>query len=256
MSQFAVDVVDGMTPAEIDRNSRFVSSLTKAERKCLWAHVFRYDGVEGVSAKEQSKKLVQYVLNFFNSDSPIYVKAMRIAFGEPAPGAPEPEPAKKRKKPSAPKPAKKKRKMSPWVQHVRAYYQKRKEEDPDYLYRDAMRDARATYAKKVAAKPVAAKPVAGPDVYVNKGGMVFVLKPISKSAQTKLLAGAFKLGASLEEEDPWHVPCLMCDFGKEMSDEFAHKKVGTVELFDITIRNPPYVSEDLRGWFKTEPRSV
>ena len=215
-SSFALDVVDGMTPAEIDRNTRFLESLTKAQRKCLWAHVFRYDGVEGVSAKEQSKKLVQYVLNFFNSDSPIYVKAMRIAFGEPEPGAPEPEPAKKRKKPSAPKPAKKKRKT-----------------------------------KK------AAKPAAGPDVYVNKGGMVFVLKPISKSAQTKLLAGAFKLGASLEEEDPWRdVPSLMCDFGKEMSDEFAHKKVGTVELFDITIRNPPYVSEDLRGWFKTEPRSV
>ena len=37
---------------------------------------------------------------------------------------------------------------SAWVQHVKAYYQARKKKDATYKYKDAMRDARATYKKK------------------------------------------------------------------------------------------------------------
>ena len=50
------------------KNRKFAKSLTRAERKFLWAHVHMYDGVEGVSAQEQFKKLPQYVLNFFPED--------------------------------------------------------------------------------------------------------------------------------------------------------------------------------------------
>ena len=156
---FSREVLDGQTPAQIERNCTFLESLTEAERKYVYAHIFRYDGVQGVSAKEQFKVIPMYVLNFLDGEcdieEAIFKKAMKIAFQEaeviaetrwgtlPA--------KKKRKKNAAAKKdvaAKKKRKMSPWVQHVRAYYQKRKEEDPSYLYKDAMRDARASYAKK------------------------------------------------------------------------------------------------------------
>ena len=37
---------------------------------------------------------------------------------------------------------------SVWVQHVKAYYQARKKKDATYKYKDAMRDARASYKKK------------------------------------------------------------------------------------------------------------
>jgi len=37
---------------------------------------------------------------------------------------------------------------SVWVQHVKAYYQARKKKDAAYKYKDAMKDARATYKKK------------------------------------------------------------------------------------------------------------
>ena len=50
-------------------NKQFVKSLTRAERKYLWAHVHRYDGVEGISAKEHFQQLVLYVLNFLTEDS-------------------------------------------------------------------------------------------------------------------------------------------------------------------------------------------
>ena len=41
---------------------------------------------------------------------------------------------------------------SVWVQHVKAYYQARKKKDAAYKYKDAMKDARATYKKKGKAK--------------------------------------------------------------------------------------------------------
>ena len=41
---------------------------------------------------------------------------------------------------------------SVWVQHVKAYYQAQKKKNPDYKYKQAMKDARATYKKKGAAK--------------------------------------------------------------------------------------------------------
>ena len=59
----------------------FVKSLTVAEKDYLWSHVFRYDGVDGVSAKEQFEKLVEYVLNFLDGTSTveqsIYNKALK-----------------------------------------------------------------------------------------------------------------------------------------------------------------------------------
>ena len=61
---------------------KFARSLTVAERKYLWAHVFRYSGIEGVSAKDQFAQLIMYVLNFLNGDSGIekriFAKAMNM----------------------------------------------------------------------------------------------------------------------------------------------------------------------------------
>ena len=47
---------------------------------------------------------------------------------------------------------------SAWVQHVKAYYQARKKKDATYKYKDAMRDARATYKKKGKAEEKTAEP--------------------------------------------------------------------------------------------------
>ena len=58
----------------------FVKTLTKTEKQYLWDHVFRYSGVEGTTAKEQFKRLIEYVLNFLDGDSEIekkiFTKAM------------------------------------------------------------------------------------------------------------------------------------------------------------------------------------
>ena len=43
------------------RRSRFRKTLTNKEHKYLYNHVWRYDGVQGVSAKEQFKQLIEYV---------------------------------------------------------------------------------------------------------------------------------------------------------------------------------------------------
>ena len=62
----------------------FAATLTHAEKKYLWAHVHRYAGLEGSTAKEQFQRLVEYVLNFLDGDSEIetkiFAKAMK-AFG-------------------------------------------------------------------------------------------------------------------------------------------------------------------------------
>ena len=59
----------------------FLKSLTVAEKVYLWSHVVRYDGVDGVSAKEQFERLVEYVLNFLDGSSAveqsIYNKALK-----------------------------------------------------------------------------------------------------------------------------------------------------------------------------------
>ena len=61
-------------------NKEFAKSLTRAQTKYLWDHIHRYDGVDGVSAKEQFQQLVAYVLNFLTGDhkmeKKIYAKAM------------------------------------------------------------------------------------------------------------------------------------------------------------------------------------
>ncbi len=44
-------------------------------------------------------------------------------------------------KPSEPK------KASNWVQHVKNYWEERKQQDPDYKYKDAMKDAKKTWKK-------------------------------------------------------------------------------------------------------------
>ena len=63
-------------------NDKFARSLTVAERKYLWAHVFRYDGVGGVSATEQFQNLITYVLNFLAGESDmekkIFAKALEM----------------------------------------------------------------------------------------------------------------------------------------------------------------------------------
>ena len=85
-SAFSREVLDAMTPAQIERNCTFLESLTEAERKYVFAHVFRYDGVQGVSAKEQMKVLPMYVLNFLDGEcdieKKIFEKAMKVAFQE------------------------------------------------------------------------------------------------------------------------------------------------------------------------------
>ena len=61
-------------------NKQFAKSLTRAQTKYLWEHIKRYDGVDGVTAKEQFQQLVAYVLNFLDSDDKmekkIYAKAI------------------------------------------------------------------------------------------------------------------------------------------------------------------------------------
>ena len=61
-------------------NKQFAKSLTRAQTKYLWEHIHRYDGVDGVTAKEQFQQLVAYVLNFVDSDDKmeknIYAKAI------------------------------------------------------------------------------------------------------------------------------------------------------------------------------------
>ena len=63
-------------------NGQFIKSLTRAERIYLWAHVHRYSGVEGITAKQHFKQLILYVLNFLTGDSEIeaklYKKALKI----------------------------------------------------------------------------------------------------------------------------------------------------------------------------------
>ena len=65
-----------------EQSRKFARSLTKSERTYLWEHVYRYAGVEGVSAKEQFQQLVMYVLNFLGGDSTIekkiFAKAMKM----------------------------------------------------------------------------------------------------------------------------------------------------------------------------------
>ena len=62
-------------------NKDFVESLTGDEKTYLWRHVYRYDGVDGVSAQEQLARLVEYVLNFLDGTSDIeqsiYSKALK-----------------------------------------------------------------------------------------------------------------------------------------------------------------------------------
>ncbi len=61
-------------------NKEFAKSLTRAQTKYLWDHIHRYDGVDGVSAKEQFQQLVTYVLNFLTGnhkmEKKIYAKAI------------------------------------------------------------------------------------------------------------------------------------------------------------------------------------
>ena len=62
------------------QQKKFLRSLTKPEKNYLFSHVVRYDGVEGVTAEEQFKELISYVLNFLTGDHEleimIYKKAM------------------------------------------------------------------------------------------------------------------------------------------------------------------------------------
>ena len=46
---------------KIKQIQRFRKTLTKKELKYVYNHVWRYDGVEGVSAQEQFHKLIEYV---------------------------------------------------------------------------------------------------------------------------------------------------------------------------------------------------
>ena len=68
------------------QNEKFVKSLTDKEHDYLWSHVYRYDGVQGVSAKEQFEQIVMYVLNFLAPhergssaiENSIYAKALKM----------------------------------------------------------------------------------------------------------------------------------------------------------------------------------
>ena len=40
------------------------------------------------------------------------------------------------------------RKTSAWIEHVKAFYQEKKKENPDYKYTQALKDAKGTYKKK------------------------------------------------------------------------------------------------------------
>jgi len=62
------------------QQKKFLKSLSKLEKYYLFSHVVKYDGVEGVTAEEQFKQLISYVLNFLTGDHDlekmIYNKAM------------------------------------------------------------------------------------------------------------------------------------------------------------------------------------
>ena len=64
------------------QNRTFVRSLTDAERRYLWEHVYRYVGVEGTTVQDQFNRLVEYVLNFLTGESDIeqaiFAKAMTV----------------------------------------------------------------------------------------------------------------------------------------------------------------------------------
>jgi len=64
------------------KRREFVRSLTGSEKTYLWEHVFRYAGVEGVSAKEQFARLIEYVLNFLGGEGTmekrVFAKAMKM----------------------------------------------------------------------------------------------------------------------------------------------------------------------------------
>ena len=47
---------------------------------------------------------------------------------------------------------------SAWVAHVKKYYSDRKKKEPGYKYKNAMKDARASYKKAGAKDEVKAKP--------------------------------------------------------------------------------------------------
>ena len=61
-------------------NKQFAKSLTRAQTKYLLENIHRYDGVDGVTAKEQFQQLVAYVLNFLTGpdsmEKKIYAKAI------------------------------------------------------------------------------------------------------------------------------------------------------------------------------------
>jgi len=64
------------------KEQTFVNSLTRDEKNYLWDHIYRYDGVQGISAKEQFEKIISYVLNFLDGTSDIeqriYAKALEM----------------------------------------------------------------------------------------------------------------------------------------------------------------------------------
>jgi hypothetical protein len=74
--QFAEHLISTM----VLTNEQFAKSLTHRQTKYLWDHIHRYDGVDGVSAKEQFQQLVAYVLNFLTGpdsmEKKIYAKAI------------------------------------------------------------------------------------------------------------------------------------------------------------------------------------
>ena len=56
----------------------FAHTLTEKERRDLWSHVHRYAGLDGTTAKEQFGRLIEYVLNFYDPESTIYQKALKM----------------------------------------------------------------------------------------------------------------------------------------------------------------------------------
>jgi len=69
-------------PESQAQRQTFARSLTVAEKRYLWGHVFKYAGVGGVSAQEQFKKIISYALNFLTGDAAIeqriYAKAVKM----------------------------------------------------------------------------------------------------------------------------------------------------------------------------------
>jgi hypothetical protein len=64
------------------KQEEFVKSLTALEKRYVWEHVYRYAGVEGVSADEQLKRPIEYVLNFLGGvatiEKRVFAKAMKM----------------------------------------------------------------------------------------------------------------------------------------------------------------------------------